>query len=65
MVRLAPSNYNSSSLYLEDTFIVQATEYAINPFETKNNSEYIATNVFEVDLYNLSNKNKVDVKNLT
>ena len=62
---ISPLNYNNSTVYIEPYYILEATEFAINPFITYDNSSAIATNVFEVNIYNQTTNSKINVQNLT
>lgn len=63
MIKISPANFLNSTNALETLFVVEAVEYAINPYELINNNN-IATNVFEVKFYNSTNKAMVNVADL-
>jgi hypothetical protein len=60
----------NSDIKISKEFVAEAVEYAINPFQL-NNTDNIANNIFEVNLYNFSNSvngiyiDKIEVQNLT
>jgi cyclopropane fatty-acyl-phospholipid synthase-like methyltransferase len=67
--KISPANFENTSIALNDDFIAEATEYTFNPFQMNSNDK-IATNIFEINLYN-QNKTvttnevtKVEVKDL-
>ncbi len=49
---------------MTDDFVAEAVEYALNPYQIANTNN-ISNNVFEMTFYNLSNKNQVNITNLT
>ena len=69
-VKISPANFKNSNVPLKKEFITETIEYAVNPFQL-NNTDNIAANVFEVNLYNFNKTvtdtfiDKVEVSNLT
>ncbi len=57
-VKISPTNFKDTNIQLNKEFVAEAIEYAVNPFQL-NNTDNIAVNVFEVNLYNF-NKNVTD-----
>ncbi|CDW75719.1 neurohypophysial n-terminal domain containing protein [Stylonychia lemnae] len=62
-ILISPNNFDDPNLALENEFILEAIEYAINPYQIIN-SQNISNNVFEVNFYNLSTLEKATIKNL-
>ena len=70
-VKISPANFaNNSAVNLGKEFVAEVIEYAVNPYQL-NNTDNIAVNVFEVNLYNFSKTvtetltSKVDIQNLS
>jgi hypothetical protein len=70
-VKISPANFaNNSGISLGKEFVAETIEYAVNPYQL-NNTDNIAVNVFEVNLYNYSKTvtetftSKVEIQNLT
>ena len=63
MIKIAETNFVNQSLPLEQEFITEAIEYALNPYQLLN-IENISNNVFEVNFYNSSSSCKVSVAGL-
>jgi hypothetical protein len=51
--KLSPANFVNVSLDLQNSFVAEAIEYAVNPFQMGNNDDLVS-NVFEVSLYNFN-----------
>jgi len=70
-VKISPANLaNNSAINLGKEFVAEVIEYAGNPYQL-NNTDNIAVNVFEVNLYNFNKTvietrtSKVEIKNLS
>jgi hypothetical protein len=70
-VKISPANFaNNSAINLGKEFVAEVIEYAGNPYQL-NNTDNIAVNVFEVNLYNFNKTvietrtSKVEIKNLS
>lgn len=70
-MKLSPANFaNNTGINLGKEFVAETIEYAVNPYQL-NNTDNIAVNVFEVNLYNYSKtvtetfSHKLDIQNLT
>ena len=70
-VKISPANFaNNSAINLGKEFVAEVIEYAGNPYQL-NNTDNIAVNVFEVNLYNFNKTvvetttSRVEIKNLT
>lgn len=65
MIQLSNANFINLTFGMESTFIAEAVEYALNPYETYPNTSSVGTNAFEVNLYNYSTRAYLNVSNLT
>ncbi len=63
MIKIAETNFINLTLPLEQEFIIEAIEYALNPYQLIN-IQNISNNVFEINFYNSSTKNLVSVTGL-
>ena len=70
-VKISPANFaNNSAINLTKEFVAEVIEYAGNPYQL-NNTDNIAVNVFEVNIYNFNKTvietrtSKVEIKNLS
>jgi hypothetical protein len=65
-VKLSQANYqNATNLYMESSYIAEASEYALNPYETYTDSPLISTNVFDLNLYNYTSRTYIPVSGLS
>ncbi|CDW71957.1 neurohypophysial n-terminal domain containing protein [Stylonychia lemnae] len=63
-IKISEINFKNQGLPLEQDFIFEAIEFAVNPYQVVN-FENISNNVFEVSFYNASDKAKAEIKNLS
>jgi len=50
-VKISPSNFVNTEVELNQEYIAEAIEYAVNPFQM-GNDDRVAANVLEINLYN-------------
>ncbi|CDW88931.1 neurohypophysial n-terminal domain containing protein [Stylonychia lemnae] len=62
-IKVSEINYEDVNVELENDFILEAIEYAINPYQIIN-SFNLSNNIFEATMYNASDKAKASIKDL-
>eukprot|EP00347_Sterkiella_histriomuscorum_P005798 403355229 len=62
-IKLSPNNFLDASFNLEQQFVIEAIEFAINPYQLEN-KQSISNNVFSVKIYNSSTFDEVKIKNM-
>lgn len=50
-VKMSPANLKQAGLGLNYTFIAEAVEYSLNPYQLEN-VDRLAANIYEINLYN-------------
>ncbi|CDW89849.1 neurohypophysial n-terminal domain containing protein [Stylonychia lemnae] len=62
-IKVSEINYEDANVELENDFIIEAIEYALNPYQIINTFN-LSNNIFEVTMYNASDKAKANIKDL-
>lgn len=61
---MSSANFMNLNTQIESNIVLEAVEYAFNPYQI-NNTYNLATNPFEVNVYNFSTYSKVSLTNLS